>query len=71
MSDLDSFGGLRRPTADERTLVGKLPLSTDGHVIGSPIPAMVERALDAADTRNPGEHALDFHLEIWERVAQR
>src|SRR5271168_4096923 len=59
------------PAPDELTLVGKLPSCTGGHIVGLPIPAMVKSTLDANDSRNVGEHALDFHLKIRQRVAQR
>jgi hypothetical protein len=32
---------------------------------------MVKGTGDRADTRNAGEHTLDFHLEIRQRVTQR
>jgi hypothetical protein len=59
------------PAPDELALVGKLPLCTDSQIIGLPIPTMVESTFDAIDTSNAGEHTLDFHLEIRQRVTQR
>jgi hypothetical protein len=56
---------------DELAPVGKLPLCSDSHIIGLPIPAMVESTLHAIDTGNADEHTLDFHLEIRQRVTQR
>jgi hypothetical protein len=32
---------------------------------------MVKRTFDANDSRNVGEHALDFHLKIRQGVTQR
>ena len=59
------------PAPDELTSVGKLPLCTDSHIIGLPIPAVVKSTFDATDTRNAGEHTLDFYLEIRQRVTHR
>ena len=71
MSNSGCFGGLNCPATDELTSVGKLPLCTDRHMIGLPIPAMVKSTCDATDTRNVGKHTLDLHLEIRQRVTQR
>ena len=67
----DSFEPLGSSASDELALVGKLPFCTESHIIGLPIPAMVESTFNAVDTSKAGEHTLDFHLEIRQRVTQR
>jgi hypothetical protein len=47
------------PAPDELTPVGKLPLRTDGHIMGLPVAAMVKRTFDANETGEPGEHTLE------------
>jgi hypothetical protein len=62
---------LNCPAPDELTSFGKLPLRIDSHIVGLPIRAMVKSTFDAVDTRNTGEHTLDFHLEIRQRLTHR
>ena len=48
-----------------------LPLCPESHMIGLPIPAMVKSTCNAADTGDGGEHTLNLHLKIRQRVTQR
>jgi hypothetical protein len=48
MSNSGCFGGLNYPVTDELASVGKLPLCTNSHIIGLPIPAQLPSGNTAA-----------------------